>query len=332
MELKDNMRQSRIKITVVIPVYNTAKYIKKCVESVLNQDYKNIEVILVNDGSSDGSGDICDNYALTEPRVKVINQSNHGAATARNNGINISTGDYVMFLDSDDFWAKNCLGSIVDELESNQCNTEVLFLRVAKYYSEEEITNFVGYDFKEYNRKKLLEYLSKQNKIAVSACLKVIKKELFDRGNIYFQNDLLAEDIDWFFNLVSAADLFSTYNGNFYYYRVQNNSASHETSEKRIADYIYILDKWVNYTKFEVDEDDKKHFYYMIGYEYEVLLATFYNFSLEIREKYYTSLESLFWLLDYRDGTRSRMIKVVKKILNFKITLKLLNLYLNKIH
>jgi glycosyltransferase involved in cell wall biosynthesis len=323
------MRQTRIKISIIIPVYNTAEYLERCVNSVLTQDYKNIEIILVDDGSSDGSSKICEDYALSDTRIKVIHQSNLGAATARNNGIKISTGDYIMFLDSDDFWTENCLDSIVKQLKNGDENVEVLFLKVAKYYNSSKVGNFVGYEFKDYDRNKLLEYIAGQNKVAVSACLKVIKRDLITKENIYFQNDLLAEDIDWFFNLISSANKFSTYDGDFYYYQIQDNSASHNTSEKRIKDYLYILNKWINYTKKNVVDDEKKYYYNMIGYEYEVLLATFYNFSNEIRSKFLTRLEELFWLLDYRKGNRSTLMKFLKSVIGFKNTCILLNFYLN---
>ena len=92
------------KISVIIPVYNVEKYLKQCVDSVLQQTYQNIEVILVEDGSSDDCPRICDEYKKIDDRVVVVHQQNGGLSVARNTGISLMTGDYVMFLDSDDYW------------------------------------------------------------------------------------------------------------------------------------------------------------------------------------------------------------------------------------
>lgn len=90
------------KISIVIPIYNTAKYLPSCLDSVLSQTYKNLEIILVDDGSTDNSGKIADDYAKKDPRIKVIHQKNAGQSTARNAGIKKATGEYISFIDSDD--------------------------------------------------------------------------------------------------------------------------------------------------------------------------------------------------------------------------------------
>ena len=90
------------KISIVIPIYNTAKYLPKCLDSILNQTYKNLEIILIDDGSTDNSGKIADDYAKKDPRIKVIHQKNAGQSTARNAGIKKATGEYISFIDADD--------------------------------------------------------------------------------------------------------------------------------------------------------------------------------------------------------------------------------------
>ena len=95
-------------ISVIVPVYNTEMYLDRCVESIINQTYKNLEIILVDDGSTDGSGRICDAYKTKDKRVKVLHQKNSGPSAARNNGIIIAQGDYIGFVDSDEkkLWLK----------------------------------------------------------------------------------------------------------------------------------------------------------------------------------------------------------------------------------
>ncbi|ANU17911.1 hypothetical protein BBI11_13100 [Planococcus maritimus] len=316
------------KISVIIPVFNTEKYLKTCINSVLNQEYDDFELILVNDGSSDGSGVICEEYSRTNSRVKTVHLSNGGAATARNVGIEKSKGEYIMFLDSDDFWIDGCLSEIAAKLSSHE-EIDVMFLNYAIVKKDGSLTEFKGYKFDYLTRRDLLKYISLQNKVAVSACLKVINKKMFSEKKIYFKNGLLAEDIDWFFNLMRVADSFTTYNGDFYCYRILENSASRSISEKRIIDYLYILNTWVEIVNKEIDKEEQFYFYNMIGYEYEVLLATFFDYKKSVRVKYLSEIKSLIWILNYRKKPRSKMIKFLNKLVGFNNTCKILNYYLH---
>ena len=101
------------KVSVIVPVYKVEKYIRRCVDSIVLQTYKNIEVILVDDGSPDQCGDICDDYANKYSYIKVIHQENRGQAAARNTGVSFSTGDYVTFVDSDDFITSDYVETLV---------------------------------------------------------------------------------------------------------------------------------------------------------------------------------------------------------------------------
>lgn len=107
------------KLSVVVPVYNVEEYLKRCVDSIINQNYPNIEIILVDDGSKDSSGKICDILAAKDKRIKVIHQSNGGLSAARNTGIDNATGDYIDFLDSDDELLPNVFNDLIPLLEQN---------------------------------------------------------------------------------------------------------------------------------------------------------------------------------------------------------------------
>ena len=102
-------------ISVIIPIYNVENYLKKCIESVINQTYKNLEIILVNDGSNDNSKNIIDEYSTIDNRIKVINKENGGLSDARNAGIEIAKGDYITFLDSDDWIELNMYEKLYQE-------------------------------------------------------------------------------------------------------------------------------------------------------------------------------------------------------------------------
>lgn len=106
-------------VSIIVPVYNSEKFLKRCVESILDQSYKNIEVILINDGSTDSSGEICDFFSKKDSRVKVINQTNSGPSIARNRGIDKAKGKYIQFVDSDDYIEYNMTETLVNEMGKN---------------------------------------------------------------------------------------------------------------------------------------------------------------------------------------------------------------------
>lgn len=110
------------KVSIVVPVFNVEKYLEHCINSILQQDYKNLELILVDDGSSDNSGVICDYYEDKDNRIKVLHTTNRGVSNARNSGINLISGEYVLFADSDDWLEKDMISHLVSAFEKNDCD------------------------------------------------------------------------------------------------------------------------------------------------------------------------------------------------------------------
>lgn len=113
------MHNSKISISIIVPIYNTARFLNKCIESIVNQTYRNIEIILINDGSTDDSLDICKAYASWDSRITIIDKENEGVATARNVGLEIATGDYIGFVDSDDYIAPDMYENMLEAIRSN---------------------------------------------------------------------------------------------------------------------------------------------------------------------------------------------------------------------
>ncbi len=109
-------------ISVIVPIYNSEKYLKKCIESIVNQTYKDLEIILVDDGSADNSGNICDEYANKDKRIKVVHQENKGQATARNEGLMIAEGEYIAFVDSDDYIAPDMYELLYRMIKDHDCD------------------------------------------------------------------------------------------------------------------------------------------------------------------------------------------------------------------
>ena len=124
-----------MKISVIIPVYNTEKYLKECVESVLAQTYHNLEILLINDGATDSSPQICESYAKQDARIKLIHKENGGLSDTRNMGIKQCSGDYVLFLDSDDYWDDpKMVEKLADQMQ--QYPVDILNFRYKKYMED----------------------------------------------------------------------------------------------------------------------------------------------------------------------------------------------------
>ncbi len=124
-------------LSVIVPIYNAEKYVTKCVQSILEQDYPRVEIILVNDGSTDKSGELADGFAEKHGNVKVIHQKNRGVSAARNVGIEVSSGEYVTFVDADDYLNRETYGVILGELIKNHCDAAIYpFSREYRAYSQ----------------------------------------------------------------------------------------------------------------------------------------------------------------------------------------------------
>ena len=139
------MQNNSVKISVIVPVYNVEKYLPKAIESILNQSFKDFELFLVDDGSKDNSGKICDKYSLVDNRIKVIHQNNSGAYSARNNALNVAIGEYVCFFDSDDYIDINMLSDLYSLAKQYDSNLIVSGFYIDTYYNSKDfiVLNYI---------------------------------------------------------------------------------------------------------------------------------------------------------------------------------------------
>lgn len=198
------------KFTVIIPVYNVAAYLPKCVNSVLEQDFKQYEVILVDDGSTDESSRICDEFAKQDKRIVVIHEENRGLSAARNIGIENANGEYILFLDSDDYWHDSSVLNIIYS-RLNVSNADILSFNYMKFCDDV----FESPYFKQDNdmpldelEKNSLEYQINNDLWIACAWNKVIRRELFYHRKLYFNLGITSEDIDWCLRLALYAEKF----------------------------------------------------------------------------------------------------------------------------
>lgn len=235
-------------ISIIMPIYNAEKYLNRSIESIMNQTYNNIEIILVNDGSNDNSLEICTNYQEKDNRIKLINQGNKGVSFARNRGIDEANGDYIMFIDSDDYIEKNMIEDMVAKITKDDIDLVISGIKM-NYIRNGQVVGEERYQLKDkmYSIKEMLNaILIDIDLICICGpCCKLYKREILKRNNIKFTNEFTMGEDTWY-NL----DYLDVCTGkvvtlsNIYYNYMRENPDSLFT--KYYDDYIKITEKVYN--------------------------------------------------------------------------------------
>ena len=232
-------------VSIIIPVYNTEEYLAECLESLILQTYRNIEIILINDGSTDNSLSICKEYASHYSFIKVFSQKNAGQGSARNLGISKCSGNYIMFVDSDDWVDQEIVQKLYNNIRISDSNVAVCNYKRTyqnqfnhSYKVEEKISPNQIVDLA-YEPKLL-------NQISTFTCGKLINKEIFDKYALKFQHHFF-EDVAMMPVLFVLAGRISFIDDALYYYR--NRTGSTSNSEKMLEDRICCMDSLIEYFK-----------------------------------------------------------------------------------
>lgn len=226
----------RRKVSVIIPVYKVEKYLKRCLESVVNQTYKNIEIILVNDGSPDKCGEICDAYARIDSRIKVIHKENGGLSSARNAALDIVSGEYIMFVDSDDWISEDSLEQLYEYIDADYdiINFKLSFVKE----NSKELVEMHN-DIKDGYECDLLTYIDKLflGELNFFICNKLYKKDLFNE--VRFPDGRNYEDLATIYKLYFKAKKIIVTDHTLYYYWLGNsNSITSNSTVKNMTDYL----------------------------------------------------------------------------------------------
>lgn len=220
-------------ISVIVPVYNVENYISECLDSIINQTYKKLEIILVDDGSTDKSGDICEEYKIKDNRIKIIHQKNAGLSDARNAGIDIATGKYIQFIDSDDYIDKDMIETLYKLIVENNADISIC----SNYILKDGITSCECSNKKYiYNRKEALKEILIDEAIRSYAWNKLFKKELFD--DIKFPSKKVFEDVLTIPKLFEKSDKIVFVDIPKYYYRQRDGSILHKQTNELRMNYI----------------------------------------------------------------------------------------------
>lgn len=296
-------------ISIIVPIYNTEKYLSCCVDSILNQTFENFELLLINDGSSDGSGEICDKYAQLDIRIKVIHKSNTGVSDARNCALDIAVGKYVIFVDADDYWCmEDALERLYDVAEQYSLDIvrgeykavdeqgNLLFSRsVSKYRMKYVNLILSAYEF--------LKYIV-HGEFFLWLCLirkDVINDLRFESGRIFledmqFLSKLLVKDVCCMY----VPDV------NFYIYRIYSSSASNRFLPQRINDILVVCDTFYSLSR-KVKNSLLRRF--LVDKSLCLFCLSLSYLSLD---EYYTHKEMIIerYRIDvFRTGMRKRMFE-----------------------
>ena len=322
--------------SVIIPIYNVEKYIERCINSVLSQSYTDFELILVNDGSSDKSPEICDRYAVNDCRIRVIHKGNGGLSDARNAGIRAAVGKYILFVDGDDFWhTSQALEKIAIILEETG-STIVQFGHEIYLHNEDKIVKGPTRFFSKNNGdsfEEIVYNLVATGKLAISACSMAISRKFILENNLLFKEGLRTEDLEWAIRVFACEPKFSFSDEYFYAYRKQHGGTiTSRIDYFHLCDYCWILEKSI----IVVEEcKGKKRDALMSYLMYHILIASAlcYRINLETsqRREILLRLESSCEkrITKYTLNKKVKVASLIYRICGFTTMSKILGAYLN---
>lgn len=232
-------------VSVIVPVYNVEKYLRKCLDSIIGQTYEQLEIILVDDGSDDGSGGICDEYAKRDRRIRVIHKDNGGLSSARNAGLDICTGDHITFIDSDDYVSEDCIEVLLRTAEGYNADITVCADEYV-YYDEKGNETKKGRPYRKFRSERLMtgdEALGcalRQELFDLSACAKLYRAECFE--DVRFPCGYISEDIGTVYKPFLKADTAVFTPKPLYLYVQRSESIMHTSSSKRFRDGVIMAD------------------------------------------------------------------------------------------
>ncbi len=224
------------KVSIIVPVFNTENYVYKCLTSVINQTYSNIEVILINDGSTDKSENICYEFSKLDSRIKFINRENRGVSYTRNQGIEESTGKYICFIDSDDYIQNNYIENMLKHME----NSDLITCAYAIEFKNKKRNIIFGENIKDYNRDEALKLMFSSNMYKGFLWNKLFKKEIIVKEKIRFNNDIsMCEDLLFVYEYIFYSKEIRYIPEVGYFYKMRKSSLSNNLKNIETALLAY---------------------------------------------------------------------------------------------
>lgn len=278
-------------ISVIVPIYNVEDYLDRCVESIVNQTYRNLEVILVDDGSPDNCPKICDKWADKDNRIKVVHKENGGLSDARNAGMAFATGDVVSFIDSDDWIELNMYETMLNQMEKD--DSDIVSCGVKWVEEDGTVIRDITVSKNEVlNTHSAMKELINDNKFKQHVWNKIYKYDLIK--NIPFEKGKYHEDVFWSYQIVGLAEKISVVIASFYYYVQRSNSIMGEGFSAKRLDALVANRLRCEYIKKNFPELYDNALYVYIG-------SCHYQLQAAIRTKQSREvIDDILNRLDYR--------------------------------
>lgn len=317
--------------SIIVPVYKVENFIEKCLDSILSQTYTDFELILIDDGSPDKCPQICDQYKEKDYRVKVIHKQNGGSSSARNAGMKVAEGEYILFLDSDDFFISEKALEYISK--KTYKNPDLILYKTAISNENGNQISYPNMDFSFVNQKcpyeEMLLLTVKGEEFQASAWSKAIRRTVLIDNKIYFKDGLLGEDIDWYLSVIRNCHTYDAIDEYIYVYRQRRGSITHSFGIKNLIDLLWILEKWspiiVNNMKCSKIDEALSHY---LGKTYTSLLVIYASVGKN-RKKYKNAVQTMSYLLTYDGYKRTHLIRMFYQIFGFSFTIFVLQI-LNK--
>lgn len=307
-------------ISVIVPVYNIEKYLPRCIDSILNQTYKNWEAIFINDGSTDNSLKILEEYKKRDERIKIIDKKNEGSGTARNDGMESSEGEYIAFLDSDDWYEKNFLEKLYNNLIEN--NSDVVICNPKMTYDDISKNKKINtYFFNEIELNKTPEKILGILAMPV-VWNKLYKKDIIVKNKIKFPNYSFCEDVEFLYKIFLYANKVSKIEDNLYNYYQREDSVTKKIKEESIKQLYQVLKNIENYIKKNFNSKLEIFYLYKIQFIYSVSLTLLVRIDND---------EILRKKINFKNNSEIKNINKKLILTNKKILIYYIAIRLNKI-
>lgn len=325
-----------MKFSVIVPIYNVERYLEQCIESILIQDYDDFELILVDDGSLDACPQMCDAYAQKDSRVRVIHKENGGSSDARNAGIRAANGEYLLFIDSDDYWnTDSVLTKIANVLTQHPVHL-IQFGHEKFFQQENKILHGPNRTLSQYNglaSDAVIGALVENGKLTISAWSMAISRQFILDHQLFFLKGVKGEDIEWAVRLYTFEPTWAFIDEYFYIYRMQREGSVTATIDySHLCDYCYVIEKSVAAVEKCSDGIRVPLMSYLM---YHVLIASALVYRVKLnksqRKEILARLRAVCKgrMHKYTLGKKVKMASLVYRIGGFTVMSKVLGFYLN---
>lgn len=318
--------------SIIIPMYNVEQYVGKCIGSLLTQSMGDFEIVAVDDGSKDKTADVVRKLSLKDKRVKLLSKENGGQSTARNFGLRHSEGEYVIFIDSDDFVLyDDFLETVRKEIEKTEA--DVVMYRYHKYFeSRTPQLQKCGYSFAsvkgETDPSELLPLLAREDAYYGSAWTKAVRRTLLLNNGIEFDESLRCEDIDWSYRVIENTKVLSCVDREFLAYRQREGSVTSQGSYKNAEGFLITVEKYkLRYESPQtgIDENLRRGLLGTLAKYYANLLINYGRIKDKRKKDMKNRLKALAPLLDYAVSSRPQTVCKIYRIFGFTLTVFAIN-------